>query len=256
MMQSLPPTRLDMPYHGLLSLKDAQSGEAVTEDSLQTTHTRKLHLFVVDKSLRDYQHIHPTPTTEAGVYAFEFTPHSNQPYTLWGEFTRVGKDAAERITLDLPHTPCVTMLPALIPSKTAQVGAIKAEWVESPDTPLQQGKVTEVQVRLRDAVGNPITQLDDVMGAKGHMAGFSADGQHFIHAHPMETEDVSLLRFHIQPDHAGMTRFFLQIQQDGQEIYLPFNRMVKEKEKSPVHYSASLSRPEVVCRYTARDSRS
>lgn len=241
-------TLSETPYHGLLSLKDAQNGEPLSEDKLQTTHTRKLHLFVVDKTLRDYQHVHPVETEQAGVYAFAFTPHTNQPYSLWGEFTRIGQDAPERIHLDVPHEPSISIMAGFTPSKTAQAGNIKAEWIESSKQPLQQGQAAEVQVRLTDLAGNPITQLDNVMGAKGHMAGFSADGKHFIHAHPMETDDVSCLRFHIQPEHAGMTRFFLQIQQDGQEIYLPFTRMVKAAEKFTDHPALQNDHQHSMCR--------
>ncbi len=90
--------------------------------------------------------------------------------------------------------------------------------------------------------------LDDVMGAKGHMAGFSADGQQFIHAHPLNTSDPSLLKFHIQPQNKGMTRFFLQVQHDGEEMYLSFSRIVKtvqktaEQMREPVPHEMVISR--------------
>ncbi len=69
------------PHHHrvILSLKDSQTGEPITEDMLETTHTRKLHLFVVDKGLRDYQHVHPVEIDTPGNYAFEFTAHEPQP---------------------------------------------------------------------------------------------------------------------------------------------------------------------------------
>ncbi|TAE80227.1 MAG: hypothetical protein EAZ74_02295 [Alphaproteobacteria bacterium] len=246
-MEALHTTHANIPYDGRFILSDPHTGSPLSDALIETTHTRKVHLFVIDHSLKDYQHIHPTPTQEDGVYAFHFTPHSNQPYSVWVEFTRQGNDHADRIKLDLPHASAISFMPTLTPSKNAQMGNIHAQWFDAADAPLQQGTSTEIQIRLTDAQGNPITQLDDIMGAKAHMAGFSADGKHFIHTHPMPTDDVSCLRFHIQPEHAGMSRFFLQIQHDGEEVCLPFTRMIKSLDR---HTERSDSPPSlaVMCR--------
>ena len=50
------------------------SGKPVAPEDLLVTHTRRLHLLLIDPSLTDYQHVHPGPTRTPGEWAFAFTP--------------------------------------------------------------------------------------------------------------------------------------------------------------------------------------
>jgi hypothetical protein len=104
--------------------------------------------------------------------------------------------------------------------------------------PLQKGAPAIVEVNVTDAQGNPVTDLEPVMGAYAHLAGFSADGKHFIHSHPLGVEPTRpdecgapRLRFHIEPDYAGPTQFFLQVKRSGQDVYVPFGQQIKPPER-------------------------
>ena len=50
------------------------SGKPVAPEDLVVAHTMKLHLLVVDPTLTDYQHVHPTPGRKSGEWEFAFTP--------------------------------------------------------------------------------------------------------------------------------------------------------------------------------------
>ena len=59
---------------------------------------------------------------------------------------------------------------------------------------LPQGKVvarrdTDIVFSISDASGNPITDLEPLMGAGGHSVIISSDLQEFLHVHP--TEEVN-----------------------------------------------------------------
>ena len=50
------------------------NGDPVSPADLIETHTKKIHLFIVDSSLTDYHHEHPVATRNPGEYSFSFTP--------------------------------------------------------------------------------------------------------------------------------------------------------------------------------------
>ena len=224
------PTTVGKEYTGYVRIKDSHTGEAVSAEDVSVTHTEKMHFFIVDNALTHYQHVHPHETDQPGTYEYRFTPTSPLPYTLWGELKRKGHDDTEYIKVDIPHNGLVTSsnIPN-IPSTSAENASLSAQWIE--DAPLTVGQGTHVAVKLTDKKGNPIEQLDTIMGAKAHMAGFDKNAQHFVHVHPMENSDPSLLEFHVAPEHAGMTKFFLQVKYQGKEIYLPFSRMVQQTQQ-------------------------
>jgi hypothetical protein len=189
-------------------------------------------MFVVDEALRDYQHVHPEPTEQQGVFRFDFTPHTNRNHRIWIEYTPVGYDIPERHHVDIAaeHRSAIVAY-AVPPNQRTQIDGMVATWHINPETPLQQGKECIVTIHLTDLHDNPITDLQQVMGATAHMVGFTKDGNGFIHAHPIETDDPSLLQFHIKPEHAGAARFFVQVNRGGEDTYIPFSRQIKAPEQ-------------------------
>src|SRR6185436_10030394 len=61
------------------------NGEPVLLADLIETHTKKIHLLIIDASLTDYHHEHPRPTRNPGEYAFSFTPHKPGSYRVWAD---------------------------------------------------------------------------------------------------------------------------------------------------------------------------
>ena len=58
---------------GVLKLS-TPAGRPVTPADLREVHTGKIHLLIVDASLADYHHEHPTEADAPGEYGFRFTP--------------------------------------------------------------------------------------------------------------------------------------------------------------------------------------
>ena len=78
------PLEVGKPAHAVLHLRRADN-EPVTPAELIETHTRKIHLLVVDGSLTDYHHEHPQPAATPGDYVFDFTPSKPGPYLAWAD---------------------------------------------------------------------------------------------------------------------------------------------------------------------------
>ncbi len=226
-------TKKGEAFQAILHLKDRLTGTAITSDDLQLTHTKKIHLFVIDDSLSHYQHIHPEETAEGG-YAFTFTPETNLPYTLWGELKRKNNNVKEHVKVHLPndmHEEALKPYP-LTPSFHAENNVLKADWNNASYDSLIKGKKSDIIIHLKKQDGTPISSLDTLMGAKAHMAGFNEQTKQLVHVHPMHGDNPSQLLFHIAPEDAGLTKFFLQVQYQGEEMYFPFVMNVEDSSET------------------------
>ncbi|NBX03314.1 MAG: hypothetical protein EBR02_04510 [Alphaproteobacteria bacterium] len=214
-----------------IRLKNERTGGYLTADDLAVVHTEKLHLLVVDESLRDYHHIHPKQTAEEGVFTTEFTPQTNHNYTAWADFTTARDGQNQRISSTMAGKINRNIQPRIDMNAQAQAGGLSCAW--ESNAPLKQGQYTLVHIDVRDSAGNPVNDLEPIMGAYAHLVGFSADGKTLIHAHPIGEEPTSpddrggpRLSFHVAPESAGETQFYLQLKRDGKEVMLPFGQRI------------------------------
>ena len=222
---STRPTAKGQPTRLAFRLIDKASGHPLTPQALATTYTHKLHTMVVDRSLTDYQHLHPVYDAQSGLFTCEFTPRLQQPYRMWQDFTRQGDASPTYLKTDLPHGASYSLPPIVQPTQAFTANGLQVEIYS--DQPLEAGQSSILTLKLTEANGRP-ARLGPIMGAYAHLVGFSRDGEHLIHCHPMTTApDSGILQFDVAPEHAGLTKFFLQINHDGQDLALPFGQAIK-----------------------------
>lgn len=217
-------------------LRNAATHAPVTSEELVVSHTKKLHMFVVDKSLQDYQHLHPEPTNVPGEYVCRFTPKTDYNYNAWADFTTTdGKN--HKLKRELECASGKKIAPRIIVSDRTEEGGMQVQMQLSD--PLQKNEASIADFTLTDTQGKPIQDLEPVMGAYAHLVGFPADGKSLIHCHPLGAEPTNdtqrggpKLRFHIEPETSGPTQFYLQVQRGGQDIMIPFGQRIKAQEKS------------------------
>jgi hypothetical protein len=224
------PLAAGQPARGVLHLRRS-NGDPVTLEQLVETHTRKIHLLIVDKSLTDYHHEHPQPTEVPGDYAFAFTPTKPGSYYAWA---------------DLRPTP----LGLQEYDKTIIMGTGSSEPVADKQARLvadSQGfhfqlTLAKAELKARDPTaakltvtrnGKEFTQLEPVMGAFSHLVGFNEDGETVLHMHPtsgalLQESDRGgpVLDFKIYASTPGFTRLFAQVQINGRQVFAPFNIQV------------------------------
>ncbi len=214
-------------------------GTPLRAEDLAVVHTEKVHLFMVDGSLQDYHHVHPVPTQVPGVFTVPFTPHTANRYRAWVEITpeATGKEHVLRAVL---HQPPRRDLPARVSVRnTAEKDGLQFYW--EPLGPLVAGQEATVRVQVTEH-GLPVKDLEPLLGAYAHLAGFSADGSSILHCHPLGKEPTQPqdhgsgeLLFHIHPQTPGPTQFYLQIQRGGREICVPFGHMIASPAKQTDH---------------------
>lgn len=225
------------PAYLAIRLFDTATGYPIHDEDLAVFHERKMHLFAVNDGLQEYHHLHPTPTGVDGEFVVQFTPQGNAGYHIWAEAMQAGREEVEANHAYLPATVPDSAPPARFdfrPNQRAAGAGITCEWSASP--PLRQGQESIITVRVTDANGQPVTDLEPFLGATAHMAGFSADGLHLLHLHPMT--DSNPLQFHALPEHAGATRFFLQLHRQGQKITTSFDQPIFPAKQQAEQFAA------------------
>ncbi|MBE7157376.1 MAG: hypothetical protein INR62_02875 [Rhodospirillales bacterium] len=212
-----------------------KDGTPVTGDDLLIAHTQRIHLLIIDPTLEDYHHEHPTPTGSAGEYEFEFTPEKTSAYRIFADVVPVATGIQEYIMTDLPG-PKSTVggeQPTIRRDTCLEVAAGNLRFQmtigESAGPTLRAGQTQALRVMVTENDGQPTRRLEPVMNAFAHLVGFYEDGQTVVHLHPvgLDVEDPAQrggpsLEFRLYPPKAGFLRLYCQVSIEGTMIYAPF----------------------------------
>jgi hypothetical protein len=202
----------------------------LTLDDLKEAHTKKLHLLVVDPSLSDYHHIHPTPT-QNGEWTFDFTPKTNGSYRVWADVIPVATGKQEYVIADIGTS---ATQKAAITKTTIMSSTVEGyTFTLALDGEPKAGAAVMGNITITKD-GKPFNQLEPVMGAFAHVVGFTEDYNSVLHVHPMGKEPTSdtehggpKLEFHIEPKKAGFVKLFAQVRIGSKDIFAPFGLTVQ-----------------------------
>ncbi len=221
------PLEVGKKAFAVLHLRRA-GGEPVLLSDLIETHTKKIHLLIVDKSLTDYHHEHPRMTETPGDYVFEFTPQKPGPYLAWADVRPLPLGLQEYDQTTIAGTGHSEALSDRETKLSAVVEGLRFELVMDKSV-LKVGRVTEAKLRVTKADGTGFGQLEPVMAAFAHVVGFNEDETTVLHLHPTGASvlDEKLrggpeLPLKIYASKAGFTRFFAQVQIGGRQVFVPF----------------------------------
>lgn len=214
-----------------IELIDNKSHKTLTLADLKTVHTEKVHLLIIDPTLSDYHHIHPTMDTKTGKFVFAFTPKTNGAYRMWADITPLATNQQTYVMADMGAAS--QQIPII--NKTVNT----VSHVNGYTFTLQ---FADEIVAGKPAMGTititkdnkPFTGLEPIMGAFAHIVGFGEKYDSVLHIHPMGKEPTKstdrggpTLEFHIEPQETGFVKLFAQMRINGQEIFVPFGIQVK-----------------------------
>ncbi len=218
--------------HVVARLETLADKKPLTFDDLKEIHTKKLHLLIVDPSLSDYHHIHPTAGKNPGDYVFDFTPIKNGRYRVWADIVPVATGKQEYVRADM-GTPAsekseIDKTPSLAALVKGYGFALTLDGTPKAGAPLMAALTV-----TKD--GKPFTGLEPVMGAFAHVVGFTEDYRSVLHIHPMGKEPSGdnarggpTLTFHFEPTTPGFVKVFAQMRIDGQDVFVPFGLTVAQ----------------------------
>lgn len=225
-LKSAPAPALNQPADFTLTMVTA-SGKPIAPEDLLVSHTRKLHLLVVDPTLTEYQHVHPEPGRRSGEWTFTLTPGRPGLYRVFADFTpaATGRSLYSVAEFTVPGTlPTVTRSP----NTTWQVGGFNFELIGPKQFRARQPADLRLRIVSQGAVRLPVP-LQPIMGAFAHLVAFDEARSGFAHLHPNEIDLAKPpdllqpeLTFKITIPQAGRYVIWAQVNLDGTEVFAPF----------------------------------
>ncbi len=215
----------------VLTLKTA-SGKPIAPEDLIVTHTRLLHLLIIDPWLNDYQHVHPEPGTRPGEWTFAFTPRREGNYRVFADFTPVatgrGLYASTDVQIGRSGLPAMfTLVMSHELSWVVEQTGLRCALVPATQ-PIRARQPVDLKLILSRADGGRVP-LEPVMGAFAHLVAFDEARSGFAHLHPTETNLLHppdavkpVLNFKITIPAPGKYVIWAQLNVGGRETFLPF----------------------------------
>jgi hypothetical protein len=204
-----------------------QTHDGSPAGAFQIVHERALHLFVIRRDLEFFEHIHPQPD-DSHEFAARMVFPSPGDYMLFADFAPEG--AAPQMLQQMIVTPGPrgrTLPKPLAP----QIGDQISQGLRFSLTPeeLRAGSPALLTVMVFDAeTGKPVGDLEQYLGAAGHMFFVSADLADGSHSHPLEPSNGPSIRFLTRFNNSGTYRLWLQVQRRGRVVTASWTLNVPE----------------------------
>jgi hypothetical protein len=226
-VRAAAPLTVGQPVAALLELRRS-NGDPVLPSDLIETHTKKIHLLIIDRSLTDYHHEHPLPTGNPGEYSFSFTPVKPGSYRVWADLRPSPLGLQEYAMTDIPAATTGEPLTNRAVNLKATVDGLNYELILAQKT-IQVGRPALARLRITTKEGKDFTQLEPIMATFAHLVGFNQDYQTVMHLHPRSQPVLDPtarggpeLEFQIYALRPGFVRLFAQVQVEGRSRFAPF----------------------------------
>jgi hypothetical protein len=205
-----------------------KSGTPVREFEL--VHDKFMHLIIVGEDLSYFAHIHPTLVATEGNFTINHIFPESGNYKLWVDFKPKGGNQ----TL-ITFMADVKGLPTHSPRMPVYDGVFIKESSDSNyqiSLKLSQETIiakedTDIVFNISDASGNPVMDLEPLMGAGGHSVIISSDIQEFLHVHPTDEVEPDWkggphIAFRTSFPKPGLYKVWGQFQHKGKTIMADF----------------------------------
>lgn len=194
-------------------------------------HEKLVHLIVVREGLDEFAHLHPK-VDAMGLITIDFVFPKSGKYRLYADHQPKGASpglATGEVVVDGDDKPAAALEPNS--SNEVTVGELTARVSIKPGD-----EETAVRFQLVDATGQPIGDLQPYLGAMGHLVIISADGQEYVHAHPVseaKTAPDGVVEFAAHFPTSGIYKAWGQFQRDGSVFTVPFVMEHKADKPKP-----------------------
>ena len=186
-----------------------------TVRAFQTEQARKMHVIVVRRDLRRYQHLHPRQRADGG-WSTPLTLPEAGVYRAFADFRVAGEQHTLGVDLFAPGDFEPRAIPAA--SRTATVDGYEVALHEHP------GKAGFFVRRG----GKLVSDLQPYLGARGHLVALREGDLAYEHVHPDPGAGgtASEIAFHLAGGEPGTYRLFLQFRHAGRVHTAAFTRIV------------------------------
>jgi hypothetical protein len=196
----------------------------------ELVHDKLMHLIIVGEDLSYFAHIHPTLTGADGNFTIDHVFPESCTYKLWVDFKpKGGKQMLVTFIADVKGLPIHKAVMPVYDGLNIKESSDRNYQVslKLPQKKILAKRDTYIVFSISDASGNPITDLEPLMGGGGHSVIISSDIQEFLHVHP--TEEVKpdwkggpQVSFGTSFPKPGLYKVWGQFQHNGKTITADF----------------------------------
>jgi hypothetical protein len=225
------PLQPGVEASGKVRLTRKKDKQPVTPPDLLIVHTERIHLLIIDDSLRDYHHEHPRPTDTPGEYAFRFTPEKPGPYRIFADITPALSNVQEYAPCDVPAASAGEPVQKGPDTNAAEVDGLHFALAWDPGAlPLKTKQPARATVTVTDRAGQPFVKLEPIMGTYAHVVAFHENRRTVLHIHPLgatpqrpEDRGGPSFVFQVYAPMPGYYRFYAQVQVEGRSRFAGFD---------------------------------
>jgi hypothetical protein len=190
------------------------AGGAPVRD-FEVEHEKRMHLIVVRRDGRGFQHLHPT-LDAGGTWSVPITLRDAGAYRVFADFKHDG--VARTLAADLTVDGAARYLPLPEPAVAADAG-------QGYEVRLNAGRVRarrEVGLHFSVTRDGRAVETQPYLGARGHLVALREGDLAFLHVHP----DEDSLAFIAEFPSAGRYRLYLQFKHEGRVHTAEFTQEV------------------------------
>ena len=204
-----------------------KSGTPVRE--FEFVHDKLMHLIIVGEDLSYFAHIHPTLAGSGNFTINHIFPESGI-YKLWVDFKpKGGNQTLVTFSADVKGLPTHSLRILVYDGVYIKESSDRNYRIslKLPQERIVAKRDTDIVFSISDALGNPITDLEPLMGAGGHSVIISSDLQEFLHVHPTDEVDPNWkggphISFRTSFPQPGLYKAWGQFQHKGKIIMADF----------------------------------
>lgn len=207
---------------------------------LDLVHEKKMHLIIVSKDLSYFDHVHPEYNTDgsyqvtalAGGKEYSKGEGNNETrFPFGGEYITFQDYMPSGSQHQLSRIPVTVKGPE---KKAVKYSAEQLSWSGNDykvnltfDKNVSAGQDLELTATVNHQ-GKAVTNLQNYLGALGHMVIISEDTEQYLHVHPLESEEKGpQIKFHSNFSKPGIYRVFLQFKHENKIRTADFVIIVK-----------------------------
>ena len=226
---SSDPAQLEVNKPATLRFTPREASNDKNPVPLDVVHEKKMHLIVVSKDLSYFEHIHPEYNADGSMQinvlptsqGFTNGPGQNETkfeyggdYVMFADYNPTGSThQLARIPVNVKgkEKPAVKYTQEDL-TWNGNGYTVHLSW-DKPTLKANESLTLKTTVMKNN---KHVTDLDNYLGALGHMVVISEDTEDYLHVHPLDSDtkgpDVS---FHSSFKEPGLYRVFLQFLHQG-----------------------------------------
>ncbi|MDF2958500.1 MAG: hypothetical protein K0S39_235 [Paenibacillus sp.] len=198
-----------------------QNKEGKLIENFDINHEKKLHLIVVNKDLSYFNHIHPEPK-DKGMFEITTQFPAGGEYKLFADFVPTGASAmtkSEWVKVEGEAAAAVPVKP-----DNSLTKSVDGKEVTLTADQFKAGKEVTLTFDIKDdATKKPITNLQQYLGAVGHVVILTQDAEQYLHVHPMEEKATGPdAKFMTTFPKSGVYKIWGQFQHENKVFTVPF----------------------------------